>query len=241
MSNFRNDEEKLELAKSLDMTVEELDDLLKSAEEDEDISKANEEGEEKEEPEENAEGEEEGEEVEDVEKSLKSDIASKFAELREIQKSKKVELPEPNQNNEIIKSFGEMKEDIMKSIVDFKEDVASVKSENEELKKSIGEMQETLGKIAENSQGTKGMRVHMNNVLNKSVDIEEEDGKKYYSSKDKRGLLKAMEDLMGESKDEDLTKSISDDIIQLESTGQITRGALHRLNDNGIYVKEQRQ
>lgn len=240
MSNFRNDEEKLELAKSLDMTVDELDELLKSVEEDEDISKAKEEEEEevpqKEAGDEEEQEQEEEDEDEDVEKSLKSDIASKVAKLREIQKSKNIEG-----SDEIMKSFGEMKEDIMKSISDFREDVSSVKSENEELKKSIGDMQETLNKIAENSQGTKGMRVNMDSVLNKSVDVEEEDGKKYYSSKDKRGLLKAMENIMGESADEDLVKSISDDIIQLESTGQITRGALHRLNDKGIYVKEQRQ
>lgn len=243
MSNFKNEEEKLELAKSLDITVEELDDLLKSAEadEDEDISKAKteESTEDKEGTKEEEEDEEDEDKVDvDVEKSLKADIATKIAELKEIQKSK---APETNPNDELMKSFGEMKEDLVKSIADFKEEVTSIKTENEELKKSLGEIQETVSKIGENSQGTKGMRFGMSNVINKGLEMEEDGDKKYYASTDKRGLLKAMEGIMKSSKDDDLNKSVGDDIIQLESTGKLTQGALKRLNENQVYVKEQRE
>lgn len=234
--NKLTDQEKVDLAKSLDISVVELDDILKAGDADEDLKDNKSEDEDKEEAKED--------EVEDLKKALTLDISSKIKQLHDL--GVKLETKEEAQKEivkseepDLIKSFGEMKEDLMKSIGEYKEEISFIKSENNDLKKSIGEMQETLNKIAANSQGTKGMRFGMNNVLEKSLEVEEKEGKKFYSSRDKRGILKAMDNILSDSKDEDLLKSMGDDMIQLESTGQITSGAIRRLNDNGVYLKEQ--
>lgn len=219
-----------ELAKSLDMSIEEIQDIMKAAEEDVQDNPEKEEEEEDDDP--------EKEDKEEMEKSLKADIASKLAELHKLSKPKE-EIFKSNGNDDLIKSFGEMKDDLIKAIGEYKEEVTILKSENDDLKKSIGEMKETLEKIANNSQGMKGVRFSTNNVIEKSLDVEEKDGKKYFDSRDKEGILKSMEDIMEKSKDEDLVKSVGDDIIQLNSTNQITQGAIRRLNKAGVFLKEQ--
>jgi len=232
--NKLTDQEKVDLAKSLDISVVELDDILKAGEADEDLKDNDKEDEEEDNK------EEKEDEVEDLKKALTLDISSKIKQLHELDSKPetKEDIVKSN-NDDLIKSFGEMKEDLMKSIGEYKEELSTIKSENDDLKKSIGEMKDVLQKIAANSQGTKGMRFNMNNVIEKSSGVEEKDGKSFYDSRDKRGLLKAMDNIFNSVKDEDIMKSIGDDMIQLESTGQITQGAIRRLNDNGIYLKEQ--
>ena len=229
-------EDKLELAKSLDLSLEEFEDILKAADEsDQDNSES-------EEPEKKEEVEEEKEDKEEMKKSLKNDIALKLKELHDLEKSEKLEEKiEKSNNDDLMKSFGEMKDELIKSIGEYKEEVNSLKTENDDLKKSIGEMKEVLEKIASNSQGTKGMRFNPNQIIEKSLDVEEKDGKKYYDQRDKDGLLKAMEGIMSSSTNEDLVKSVGDDIIQLSGAGYMTPGALRRLNENGIYLKNQEQ
>lgn len=227
-------EDMSELAKSLDMSMEEFQDIMKAAEEDVQ-DKPTKEGEEEDDDDDSEKEEKEGE---DMEKSLKADIASKLAELRNLSKPKE-DLNKSNGNDDLIKSFGKMKDDLIKAIGEYKEEVTVLKSENDDLKKSIGEMKETLEKIASNSQGTKGMRYTNNNVIEKSMDVEEKDGKTYFDSRDREGILKSMEEIMEKSKDDDLVKAIGDDIIQLNSTNSITQGAVRRLNKAGVYLKEQ--
>jgi hypothetical protein len=234
MSKF-TEAEKIDFAKSLNMSVEELDDILKAGEADEELEEK-EIKPEGEDSEDSSDEEQEKSKTKDLKKSILSDIHEKFQELKALSKPEPIEKSD---ENDLIKSFGELKNDLMKSIESYNEQMTIIKSENDDLKKSIGEMKEVIEKIASNSQGTKGMRFNVGNVLEKSMDVEEKDGKAYFSSKDKQGILKAMDTLFNSAQTEDLKKSIGDDMIQLESTGQMTQGALARLNANGIYVKEQ--
>jgi hypothetical protein len=222
-------EDMSELAKSLDMSLPELEDIMKAAETEEEPK--NEEGDEEED------NDEEGESPEKkLEKSLKADIAAKMKELRNI--GKKEDLSK-SANDDLIKSFSSMKDDLIKAIGGYKEEVSTLKEKNDDLEKSLGEMKEMLNRIASNSQGVKGMRFTNGNVIEKSIDVEEKDGKKYFDLRDKEGILKSMENIMKSSDDDDLIKSVGDDIIQFNSTSQITNSAVKRLNQNGVFLKEQ--
>lgn len=225
----------LELSKSLDISFEELQDLLKAEEAEESSEQEEKEDEGDEETE-----QEESKDKEAMKKSLKQDIASKIKELQDLEKSDKEDINK-SEDNDLIKAFTSMREELVGTLSGYKQEVEFLKGENVELKTTLGKVQETLELISKNSQGTKGMRFSSSNVIEKSIEPDERDGKTFLDSRDKDGILKSMENIIDSSKDEDLTKALEDDIIQLCATGQITAGAIRRLNKNQIFLKEQNE
>lgn len=223
----------LELSKSLGMSVEELQDLLKAEEAEESPEQEEKEDEGDEETE-----QEESKDKEAMKKSLKQDIASKIKELQDLEKSEKEDINK-SEDNDLMKAFTSMREELIGTLSGYKQEVELLKGENDELKTTLSKVQETLEIISKNSQGTKGMRFNSGNVIEKSIEPDERDGKMFLDSRDKEGILKSMENIAKSSNDEDLVKSVEDDIIQLCATSQLTEGAIRRLNKNQIFLKEQ--
>jgi len=224
------------LADELEISEDEIRDLLKSEDEDKE-----------EETEEKEEGEEETEEAEEKQKSESQDLSSMSDD--DLKKSLSELVSEVNKRHststkeDVVKSD---ESDIMKSVVsELQKSVGEIKDElQKSLSTSINELNEkvddivkAIDVIGENSRGLKGVRF---DFIEKSGDSPiEKDGKIYLSSRDRNGISEAMLTTIEKSQDDDFKKSVSADLINYQGSGELSKRAIINLNKGGYYFKEQ--
>lgn len=220
-------EEIASLAKSLDMSEEELQDLLKS--EDEEEKEEESEDEEKEQEEET-----EKSEVKDIEKSIKENLL-KLKELK-----KKDEVIEKSGTDDLMKSFElSISDKLEKAVSGIKE---TFEKSLESLQTKFDELEKSINLIGSQSQGTKGVR--FNSFLQKSGDSTpiSKDGKTIISAKDRESISNAMVDVIEKSReDEDLQKSMTADLINYQGSNELSERAVKNLNKHGYLFDIQAQ
>lgn len=233
--NKLSDEIVKSLADELDLSEDEIRELLKSEHESEEGEK--EEGEETEETEEQA----EKSEKEDLSSMSDDDLKKSLSEL--ISESNRRKEKEVTKEDKVEKSDNS---DLMKSMVD--ELQKSVDSIKDELQKSLSDSIESINDkvdsvvkaievIGENSKGLKGVRF---DFIEKSGDSPiEKDGKVYLSSRDRNGISEAMLSVIEKSQDDEVKKSVSADLINYQGSNELSKRAIQNLNKGGYYFKEQ--
>lgn len=215
------------LAQELDMSEDEINQLLKAEEEKEDESEDDDEKEDKEDMEE----ETEKSEISDIKKS----ISENLLKLKSLTKSETKE--EPKQDlNEIFKSF-DFESKIEKAVSGMKDDF---QKSIETLTNTISEIKKSVDLIGNSSQGTKGMR--FNTFLQKSGDseIKSVEGKTVLKSTDRDAISYALADIIEKSTDSDMTTSLSNDLFNYQSdSSQLSSRAVMSLNKAGYIFEEQ--
>jgi len=217
------------LAEELDITEDEIRDLLKS--ESEETEESDDEKEEEEEDSEEKEEEKaEKSEESDISKMSDDDLRKSVADL--MQEMTKRQKPAEHKDNDINKA-------IENGLMSFRDDIVkSFEDRIESLTNRLDNISSTIDAIGQTSKGLKGLRF---DYIQKSGDMDpvEKDGKTYISSRDRDSISEAMLDVISKSEDEDIKRNTSADLINYQGSNELSERAVKTLNRNGYFFKEQ--
>jgi len=174
----------------------------------------------------------------DTKKASKDDLMKSLKDtLNQLQALEPEKKIEKSNTDDLEKSIGDKVE---KSLNDFKDGLEkSYKDKNEELVTLVKGLKDTIDTIGENSQGIKGQQRF--DYIQKSGDDDiVKEGNKTYIPYNKQVVANTMLGIIEKSEDEDLKKSFTPHLMNLQGSGELTPDGVKLLNQEGFFLKSQK-